>query len=73
MLKRLVQNLIKIIQKILIVILLTIVYFLGFGFTLIFLMFFNRKILTGPGKDSNTFWIKAEGYRVNAQDSVRQS
>jgi cytochrome c biogenesis protein CcdA len=56
-----------------IVLLLTIVYFLGLGITVIFLMFFNRKILTGNSKNDNTLWVEATGYEADIEDTLRQS
>ncbi|MFH1397725.1 MAG: hypothetical protein ABIH27_04160 [Candidatus Omnitrophota bacterium] len=73
MLKRLLQKFIRIIQKILITVSLTVVYFLGMGITLIFIALFNRKIITKPSKDDHTFWVGAEGYQPDIEDSFRQS
>lgn len=73
MLKRLLQKFVRIIQKILITLSLTVVYFLGLGITLIFIALFNRKIITSPSKDDNTFWVGAEGYQPDIEDSFRQS
>jgi cytochrome c biogenesis protein CcdA len=73
MLKRLVQKLIRIVQKILITVSLTVVYFLGLGITLIFIVFFNRRILTGNNKDDSSFWVPASGYQPDIEDSFRQS
>lgn len=73
MLKRLLHNFIRIIQKILITISLTLVYFLGLGITLIFIAIFNRKIITSPSKDDYTSWVGAEGYQPDIEDSFRQS
>jgi hypothetical protein len=73
MIKRIIQNFIRIIQKILVTLSLPIVYFLGFGITLIFMMVFNRKVLTSNSKDDNTFWVKATEYEANIEDSMRQS
>ena len=73
MLKRLLQKFIRIIQKILITFSLTVVYFLGLGITLIFIALFNRKIIASPSKDDYTFWVEAEGYQPDIEDSFRQS
>ncbi len=73
MLKRLLQKFIRVIQKILITLSLTVVYFLGIGITLIFIAFFNRKIITSPSKDDYTFWVGAEGYQPDIEDSFHQS
>jgi len=73
MFKKIIQNLIRIIQKLLIIFLLTIIYFLGFGITLIFMVIFNRKVLACHSGSDDTFWIDAEGYGADMEDSVRQS
>jgi hypothetical protein len=73
MLKRLIQKFIRIIQKILITFSLTVVYFLGLGITLIFIALFNRKIITSSSKDDDTFWVGAEGYQPDIEDSFCQS
>ncbi|MDD5691491.1 MAG: hypothetical protein PHC37_07370 [Candidatus Omnitrophica bacterium] len=66
---------VRVIQRILLMIFLTILYFLGFGFTLFLLLFFNRKVLN-INKKCNldpTFWDIAEGYEADINDSIRQS
>jgi len=73
MLKRLLQKFIRIVQKILITLSLTVVYFLGLGITLIFIALFNRKTITGFRKEDFTFWVEAEGYQPDIEDSFRQS
>lgn len=71
--KRKIQNFIRRIQKLLITLLLFIVYFLCLGITLILMAIFNRKALTGYSKGDNTFWIEAQGYEADIEDSMRQS
>ena len=71
--KKIIQNLIRIIQRILIFVSLTVIYFFGFGITLLFMMIFNRKVLTGYSKNDNTFWIEAKGYEADIEESLRQS
>ncbi len=73
MLKRLLQKFIRIIQKVLITLSLTAVYFLGLGVTLIFVALIKRKIITSPSKDEPTFWVEAQGYQPDIEDSFRQS
>lgn len=61
-----------IVQKIIITLSLIIIYFVGFGITLIFILVFRRKMLTGEfGK--NTIWIEAEGYESDINGAIRQS
>ena len=64
---------IRVIQKIVVAFSLPVVYFLGLGITLIFIALFNRKIITSPSKVDNTFWVMAEGYQPDIEDSFRQS
>jgi hypothetical protein len=73
MFKKVIQNFIRIIQRILIFISLTVIYFLGFGITLFFMLIFKHKILTGYSKSDNTFWIEAKGYEADIEDSIHQS
>lgn len=73
MIKKIIRNFVRIIQKVLIVLLLTLIYFLGFGITVIFMMVFKHKILTGSRKDDITFWVEANGYEADMEDSLRQS
>jgi len=73
MIKKIIQGFIRTVQKILIFVSLTLIYFLGFGITLIFMMVFNRKVLTGNSKDDNTFWVKATAHEANIKDSMHQS
>ena len=73
MIKKIMQNLIRIIQRILITVSLTIIYFFGFGITLFFMMIFNRKVLRGYSEDDHTFWIEAKGYEADIDDTMRQS
>ena len=73
MIKKIIQGFIKTVQKILIFVSLIIIYFLGFGITLFFMMIFNRKVLAGYSKNDNTFWIKATKYEADIEDSMHQS
>jgi len=73
MLKKIIRDSILIIQRILIAVSLTIVYFFCFTATWLFALLVKRKILTDDKKDKNTFWIEAEGYEVDIADSMRQS
>lgn len=73
MLKKITQNFVRTVQKILIVVSLIFIYFFGFGITLLFTLIFHRKVLTGYSKDDNTFWVEAERYEPDISDSLRQS
>lgn len=52
---------------------LILVYFLGFGITLLLMLVFNRKALADYNVNNDTFWVKAEGYEPDIGDSSRQS
>lgn len=71
--QRIIRAFIKIIQKTLIAISLVIVYIVGFGITLVFVVVFNRRLLRREYSTENTFWNKAVGYEVDIDESMRQS
>ncbi len=73
MIKRIMQKFIKVVQIILITLLLTVTYFVVFGITVVFMIIFRRKILTGQNRYDNTFWIEAKGYELNNEDIFSQS
>lgn len=73
MLKKILDNIIRTVQAVLMAVLLTFVYFIGLGITLFFMLIFNRKVLTGPNKNDKSFWIEACGYDADINDSLRQS
>ena len=73
MIEKIIQGFIRTVQRILIFVSLTLIYFFGFAITLFFMMIFNRKVLAGYSKDEHTFWIEARGYEANTNDSLRQS
>jgi cytochrome c biogenesis protein CcdA len=64
---------VKVIQKIIITILLTILYIFGFGITLVLLLIFNRKFLRSKSFKDSTWWENANGYDMDAENIVRQS
>lgn len=71
--KKIIQRLVKTIQAILIILSLTITYFVIFGITLIFMIIFKRKMLIGQSKYNDTFWIDAKEYESNKEDIFSQS
>jgi hypothetical protein len=71
--KKKLSNFIRTTQKIIITILLFIIYIVGIGITKIFVMVFKREILTRRYRKKDSFWIEAEGYAANINDSLRQS
>jgi len=71
--KNLTRAIIRITQKILVKIFLFILYCAGFGLTALFLMIFKRDVLIRKPKAQDTFWITAEGYAEDPEDSLKQS
>jgi len=61
-----------ILQKIIITLFLIIIYFAGFGLTLVFVLLFKHDVLAGES-GNNTAWIDAEGYEPDIIDAARQS
>ena len=72
-LKKIIQKLGMIIQKIIINVLLFIIYYLVFGLTEIVAFLFNRKILNGGNTLQNTSWLEATGYEADMLNSKSQS
>jgi len=68
--KKFIQFYIKFVQKILITILLTIVYFFVLGPTLILILIFKRKLIIKNYKKRDTFWIEAKDYTSDFESNV---
>ena len=73
MIKKIIQNFIRIVQKIVVTIFLIVIYIVGIGLTSIFVMFFNRRLLRKTFIGKNTFWNEAKDYEADINSSVRQS
>lgn len=73
MVRKIIQNFIKTVQKILITAALFILYIVGFGITLIFVIIFNRKLLGGKEREKDTFWKDAKGYETDINEHMRES
>jgi len=71
--KKATWNLIRSIQAILMFLLLTIIYFLGFGITFIVMAVFKPRVLRGARENDASFWVTAQGYEADLKDSMRQS
>jgi hypothetical protein len=71
--KKITQSLIKTTQKILLPLFLFIVYIVGVGITAILVLIFNWRIIEKNNRVKNTFWLKAEGYEADFNNSLRQS
>jgi hypothetical protein len=73
MLKKLFQSFVRLNQRILVVVFLTVIYFLGLGITRIFIILFKRKAIAGPDKNKCSFWVAGQGYMPDSEDSRHQS
>ena len=73
MIRKIIQNFIKIVQKIVITVSLVIVYIFGIGITLIFIIIFNRRLLGITEGKRDTFWRDAEGYNSDISECLRES
>jgi len=70
--KKILMKFIRGVQKVLIVILLTVVYFAGFGLTVVFLLIFNPRVIRGDRK-RNSSWIRAEEPEPGLESCMRGS
>jgi len=73
MIKKIIREYIKIIQKIFITAVLFILYIFGFGITLIFVTIFNKKLLKAETRKKDTCWKDTEGYENDINDCIRES
>lgn len=73
MLKKITRKIVRAVQGPLLLISLTIVYFLGFGATLLFVIVFHRRLLRGPDKESDSLWVEAKGYEPQLEENLHQS
>ena len=71
--KKFVTFYIKFVQKILITILLTVVYFLVIGPTLLLVIIFKRKLLFKNFNKMETWWIEAKDYSSDFQNNLSAS
>ena len=70
--RKVVQPVVKVIQKILVTVLLIIVYFVGLGITYLCALIFKRGLLFDM-RTGDSFWRKAKGYEPDTEDCLRQS
>ena len=70
---KIIQVVVRLIQKILLSVSLIILYILGLGLTRLYLSVFNRNILVKRYKKNDTFWKEAAGYQPDADDVLRQA
>lgn len=71
--KRISEKLIGGIQKILLTVFLVLIYFLGLGSTLIFLILFKRGVIRDGSDAKDSSWSQAEGYAPDLSEGFRQS
>jgi hypothetical protein len=71
--KKIVWFYVRFVQKILITILLTIVYFLILGPTLLLIFIFKKKILFKNFNKMDTYWIEAKDYTSDFQTNLSAS
>jgi len=71
--KKIIQLVVRLVQKILVTTFLFILYFLGFGLTLIALFIFKRDFLIKNYKQNESFWKEAADYESEANGSLRQA
>jgi len=71
--KRIVQAVVVVAQRILVTIILVILYIGGFGATLFFIFVFKRSLLFRNYKNDRTLWKEAVGYDPDPDDSLRQA
>jgi hypothetical protein len=70
---KVVSKIVRAIQLAVIAVCLTLVYFLGFGITALVMLVFKRALLTGSRKRDASFWVRAEGYDADSEESLRES
>ncbi len=73
MIRKCIQTVLRVIQKILIFVLLTLVYFIGFGITYICALLFKRELFKSNNTNALSFWRDAEGYDMTMKECTRQS
>ena len=73
MLKKAVNVIVVLIQKVLITVSLVCIYFFGFGITFLFCLIFKRRVICGALRDNSTFWNQADDYESGMNEAVRQS
>ena len=69
--KRFIKFYVRFVQKILITIFLTLLYFIAFSITKFFMFVFPRKHKQTINK--NSYWLTAEGYTSDMESALEQS
>ncbi len=60
-------------QRIFVVVILSIIYFMFVGLCYIFALIFRRRIIIKRYQDSSSYWEDALGYDPDMEDCLRQS
>jgi len=71
--KKIIGFYVRFVQKILITILLSIVYFLVIGPTFLLILIFKRKILFRDYNKTPSFWVEAKDYTTDFQNNLSAS
>jgi hypothetical protein len=71
--KKIIKIYIRFVQKILITLLLTVLYFIGFGLTWVYSVLFKRGMLYGRCRNDESFWLDIKEQEPNLQNSIQQS
>ncbi len=71
--KKIIEPIVRRIQKVIAIILLTVLYFVGLGITWMFAWIFNRKMVKRDISTKDTYWEEAVGYEPDMENSFRQS
>lgn len=73
MLAAIMRRIFETVQQVLVPVFLVLVYVIGFGITALYVWIFHRRLVAAPGKDSETYWVKAVGYEPNEKEFSEQS
>ena len=68
-----IRRIFETIQQILVPVFLVIIYIIGFGITAVYVWVFHRRLISPPRKDSETYWIEADGYSASEKEFKSQS
>lgn len=70
--KRATGFLVRVVQKVLLTVLLTTLYAVGFGLTALVVRVLRLGPFRGVPAEAETFWLEAEGYDVRSEDAGHQ-
>lgn len=64
---------VRFVQRVLITILLTLLYVVGFPLTLVYMVVCRRDVLGEMAGDAESFWRTAKGYETTGESCCQQS